>query len=512
MSEISRSQAHAHRDAGTAPRGPGGPGAPHGAGGAGRGAPGHTQGGHGSRPRISSSLAVGELVEAALPMIADWLPGQRWYAGKGQAITGLHPLTATPLLTGDPAMLHLLLRVEHGGGADLYQLLLGLRTEAPAGLLPEAVLGSLTHGPYDGASLYDAVHDPELTGRLLGHLATGDRFGPLSFRRTPGPGLPSDLLGRAGTAEQSNTSVIYGTAFILKLFRRISPGTNPDLELSLALSRAGSTRIPRVAAWFESRLAGAEPATLGLLQRFLPDAEDGWELALDQVARLKGDPSPGNFAVEAHRLGRATAEVHRVLARALPVAKLDREQTGRLATAMAERLDVAAAAVPALRRYRPALHAAFQQLTADHLTGLTVQRIHGDLHLGQAMRTPHGWVLLDFEGEPAKSVTERRVPQPALRDVAAMLRSFDYAAAHLLAGAEPDPQLAHLAASWAARNRTAYCAGYTAAGGTDPASCPELLRALEIDKAVYEVVYEARHRPGWLPIPLTAIHRLATAS
>ncbi|MDH6143309.1 MULTISPECIES: maltokinase N-terminal cap-like domain-containing protein [Kitasatospora] len=510
MSEISRSQAHAHRDAGTAPRGQGGAGGPHGAGGAGRGVGG--QSGHTDRPRGSTSLAVGELVEAALPMIADWLPGQRWYAGKGQAITGLRPVTATPLVTGDPAMLHLLLRVEHGEQSDLYQLLLGLRAEAPADLLPEASLGSLTHGPYDGAALYDAVHDPELTGRLLAHLATADRFGPLAFRRTPGPGLPSDLLGRAGTAEQSNTSVIFGTAFILKLFRRISPGTNPDLELSLALSRAGSTRIPRVAAWFESRMAGSEPATLGLLQRFLPDAEDGWELALDQVARLKGDPSPGNFAVEAHRLGRATAEVHRVLARALPVARLDREQTGRLATGMAERLDVAAAAVPALRRYRPALHAAFQQLTADHLTGLMVQRIHGDLHLGQAMRTPHGWVLLDFEGEPAKSVAERRLPQPALRDVAAMLRSFDYAAAHLLAGApQPDPQLAHLAASWAARNRTAYCAGYTAAGGTDPAACPELLRALEIDKAVYEVVYEARHRPSWLPIPLTAIHRLATA-
>ncbi|MDH6133124.1 maltokinase [Kitasatospora sp. MAA4] len=506
MSEISRSQAHVHRDAGTAPRGPGGP---HGA--APRGAGAYAPGTYGSRPRSSSSLAVGELVQAALPLIAAWLPGQRWYAGKGQAITGLRPLSATPLLTGDPAMVHLLLRVEHGSNADIYQLLLGLRAEAPAGLGPDALLGGLTHGPYDGAALYDAVHDPELTGRLLGHLATADRFGPLAFRRTPGPGLPSDLPGRAGTAEQSNTSVIFGTSFILKLFRRISPGTNPDLELSLALSRAGSTRIPRVAAWFESRMEATEPATLGLLQRFLPDAEDGWELALDQVARLKGDPSPGNFAVEAHRLGRATAEVHRVLARALPVARLDREETVRLATAMAERLDVAAAAVPALRRYRPALHTAFRQLTADHLTGLTVQRIHGDLHLGQAMRTPHGWVLLDFEGEPAKSVAERRLPQPALRDVAAMLRSFDYAAAHLLAGAEPDPELAHLAASWAARNRTAYCAGYTAAGGTDPASSPELLRALEIDKAVYEVVYEARHRPGWLPIPLTAIHRLATA-
>ena len=144
-----------------------------------------------------------------------------------------------------------------------------------------------------------------------------------------------------------------------------------------------------------------------------------------------------------------------------------------------------------------------------HPDGLPVQRIHGDLHLGQAMRTPHGWVLLDFEGEPAKSVTERREPQPALRDVAAMLRSFDYAAAHLLAGGPVDPELAHLAAAWAQRNRTAFCAGYTAGGGADPAASPELMRALEIDKAVYEVVYEARHRPSWLPIPLAAINRLA---
>lgn len=126
------------------------------------------------------------------------------------------------------------------------------------------------------------------------------------------------------------------------------------------------------------------------------------------------------------------------------------------------------------------------------------------------MRTPHGWVLLDFEGEPAKPLRERRLPQPALRDVAAMLRSFDYAAAHLLAGTpSPDPELAHLASAWAARNRAAYCAGYTAGGGVDPAASPALMRALEIDKAVYEVVYEARHRPSWLPIPLAAINRLA---
>ncbi|MGW2372479.1 MULTISPECIES: maltokinase N-terminal cap-like domain-containing protein [Kitasatospora] len=493
MSETSRSQAHVQHDA------PAGSAAHPGA--------------RSTGPR-RTALGVSELVQAALPLIAEWLPTQRWYAGKGRPITGLVPMVGTPLQVGDPALLHLLLRVEHATTAglphgDTYQLLLGIRSQGPAGIEPGAVLGLLSQGPYDGAALYDAVHDPELTGRLLEHLATGDRFGSLSFRRTPGSGLPVNLPGRASTAEQSNSSVIYGTSYILKLFRRIHPGTNPDLELSLALSRAGSTRIPRVAAWFESRMERAEPATLGLLQRYLPDAEDGWELALDQVGRLKGDRSPGNFAIEAHRLGRATAEVHRVLARSMPVARLDRAQTGRLATAMADRLDSAVAAVPGLLRFRAALRTAFQQLADAHPDGLPVQRIHGDLHLGQAMRTPHGWVLLDFEGEPAKSVTERREPQPALRDVAAMLRSFDYAAAHLLAGGPVDPELAHLAAAWAQRNRTAFCAGYTAGGGADPAASPELMRALEIDKAVYEVVYEARHRPSWLPIPLAAINRLA---
>ncbi|MER5637627.1 maltokinase [Kitasatospora sp. NPDC002227] len=488
MSETSRSQARVHPespDDAPAPVGTRGTGAR-------RTAPG-----------------VSELVQAALPLIASWLPGQRWYAGKGRPITGLTPVLATPLQVGDPALLHLLLRVDHSGGSDTYQLLLGSRSGQPAGLPPATVLGRLSGGPYDGAVLYDALHDPELTGRLLEHLATGDRFGSLSFRRTPGPGLPSNLPGRASTAEQSNSSVIYGTAFILKLFRRISPGTNPDLELSLALSRAGSTRIPRVAAWFESRMERSEPATLGLLQRYLPDAEDGWELALSQVGRLKSDPAPGNFAIEAHRLGRATAEVHRVLARSMPVDRLDRAQLSLLAGAMADRLDSAVTAVPGLLRYRSALRTAFRALTADHLESVPVQRIHGDLHLGQAMRTPHGWVLLDFEGEPAKPLAERRQPQPALRDVAAMLRSFDYAAAHLLAGAPHNPELAHLAAAWAARNRTAYCAGYSAGGGADPNTAPELMRALEIDKAVYEVVYEARHRPSWLPIPLAAINRLA---
>ncbi|MGQ4440791.1 phosphotransferase, partial [Streptomyces violaceoruber] len=247
--------------------------------------------------------------------------------------------------------------------------------------------------------------------------------------------------------------------------------------------------------WMVADLAG-RTWVLGVLQPYLQGATDGWELALRELA--KGE----DFAAEARALGRATAEVHTALARALPTVTLGHAQARQLADGMTERLEAAARAVPLLRSYAPGLRTAFTALAdlASEGRAWSAQRVHGDLHLGQCLRSPDGeWSLIDFEGEPAKPLAERRLPQPAVRDVAGMLRSFDYAA-HSADVRVP---------GWAESCRAAYCTGYAEAGGHDPRTDPVLLRAYETDKAVYEVLYEARHRPEWLEVPLAAVRRLS---
>ncbi|MET7937824.1 phosphotransferase [Streptomyces sp. NPDC005322] len=486
-------------------------------------------------PAVRAAAGSGDTGSAALlaslaPLLAEWLPRQRWFAGKGRPVTGFALVSATQLLPcaargATPGLLHLLIRAQqpeppghrHGFGcghrrgaaaSDCYQILLGVRSTLPPPLA-HALVGRPSGGPLDGRTVYEALFDPRLAGLLLERLRVPGRLGPLRFVREPSTVIPSVLAPRLMTAEQSNSSVIYGDTFILKLFRRVSPGTNPDLELPLALAHTGCTRVPAPAAWFEAEppaeSAGPppEPFTLGVLQPYLTGSTDGWRLALDALA------VHDDFTDAARALGHATAEVHLAMARALPTSVLRRPQLEHLAAAMSERLDSAAAAVPALQPYRAALHGAYEDLAALGRAGRTwaAQRIHGDLHLGQALLTTGAggegrWSLIDFEGEPSRPLAERRRPQPPVRDIAGMLRSFDYAAA---VGKHENPQ------EWAGRTRAAYCAGYADASGTDPRAEPQLLRAHETDKAVYEVLYEARHRPDWLSVPMTAIRRLAGA-
>ncbi|CAL9434126.1 maltokinase N-terminal cap-like domain-containing protein [Streptomyces pilosus] len=448
------------------------------------------------------------------PLLREWLPRQRWFAGKGRPVTGFTLVAATELLppTAKLGLYHLLVRTHqplqpgHTGQdrpGDCYQLLIGVREALPPRLAP-ALIGHVTRGPLAGRTVYEALHDTRPAELLLEALRTQARIGGLRFERDPRQEIRSGLVPRLMTAEQSNSSVVYGDTFILKLLRRIVPGVNPDLELPLALAREGCPRVPPPTAWLVADPEGApgsppaaEPYVLGVLQPFVQGATDGWELALRELA--KGE----DFVSEARALGRATAEVHTALARALPTVTLGHTQLRSLVDGMTERLDAAVHAVPALRPYADGLRSAYtalDDLAAEGRTW-TAQRVHGDLHLGQCLRSPAGeWALIDFEGEPARPMAERRMPQPAVRDVAGMLRSFDYAAR---TADPPQPD-------WATHCRAAYCAGYAEAAGRDPRTEPVLLRAYETDKAVYEAVYEARHRPDWLPVPMAAVHRLAS--
>jgi maltokinase len=439
--------------------------------------------------------------------LAAWLVKQRWFAGKGRTVHDLAVVADTEIIPGDPGLRHLLVTVSHGATSDCYQLFVGLRARLPARLRHARI------GSYAGTAAYDGLHDSELTRTLLDAIVADRTIGALRFCRHAGadlswaePGPDSLVL----TGEQSNTSLVFGDSAIFKAFRRVAPGPNPDLEVAAALAGLGSTHIAEPYGWVETRIDGAT-TVLAILSRYLRSASDGWSLAATSVRDLyalalgtSAGEAGGDFAGEAERLGVATAQVHRDLAAAFGTSELEPEALRELAEQMFRRLDLAVAAVPELGRYADLAGDAFSGLAK--LTEPTpAQRVHGDYHLGQVMRTQTGWVVLDFEGEPASPLAQRRARSSPLRDVAGMLRSFDYAARHQLLTHPERVSLAPVAGDWVRRNAEAFCAGYAEAGGLDPDRHAVLLRALLLDKAVYEVVYEARNRPNWLVIPLESI-------
>ncbi|WP_236795106.1 aminoglycoside phosphotransferase [Amycolatopsis sp. GM8] len=458
-----------------------------------------------------------ELIEPLVRELPGWLPAQRWFGGKDRPITGVRPLGTTVLLEGDPLLMHLIVEVRQDERSAPYQLLIASRAQ-----LPE-YLGSSWLGTEKGRPCYEASGDADVTGRLLDLIAEGAQVGSLRFSREPGVEVHGGLRGRPITSEQSNTSIVYGNQYILKLFRKLSPGENPDVRLHRALQEQGSDHVAPLLGSITGELGG-EPATVGMLQRFITDAVDGWAMATTSVRDLMADPElppdqvGGDFAGESQRLGQAVATVHNDLRRALGEQLADDEELGRTVKAMNDRLDSVLESVPELREYAPGLRAAFERVRETD-GPVPMQFIHGDLHLGQVLRTVTGWLLLDFEGEPAAPVSERSALRSPLRDVAGMLRSFDYAAHQMLVGQPEDPQLTERALEWARRNRAAFCDGYAKNADDsigDPRSHASLLRALELDKAVYEVAYEHANRPEWLGVPLASIayltHEVASSS
>jgi maltokinase len=443
-------------------------------------------------------------------LVASWLPAQRWYAGKGRA--GSVGVEHVADLSAEVELW--LARVTYGEeGSELYQLPLVAHPE-PVSHLDHVQLGTIDDGEGGTRWVYDALHDKDITGVWLESIRSERHDAPLTFHRYCDPDvLPVDQTSLVLTGEQSNTSLMYSDVAILKVFRRLQPGVNPDIEIGVALTEHGARHVPRLlgSAHIER---DAQTYAIAMLQEFMTTATDGWELAKASVrdlmaeADLHADEAGGDFAGEAYRLGVAVAEVHADLADAFGISA-----SGDLherAAAMHSRLNSAIDVVPELAELAPGLHAiydAFGSAAAE----VSVQRIHGDLHLGQALRTAQRWVVIDFEGEPMADLHERRLPDSPLRDVAGMLRSFEYAGHHRLAENGNVPQLAYRATEWTERNRTAFLDGYAEGAAHDAREHPVPMRAFEADKAVYEAVYEARNRPAWLTIPLASLVRLANA-
>ena len=490
-------------------------------------------------------------LEAAL---AEFLPSQRWFAGKGRAVAQVRVERSVPLRTALPSLSTVVATVAYAdGGVERYHLPVGhdrgLEARQLTDRVPDAVIYE-TKGP-KGGPFYDAVRDERLGGVYLDLLSRAATVEQLRFSRMPdwtetlrGPGKP---LG----GEQSNSSLVFANRLILKLFRRLEPGENPELEVTRALAGAGFEACAAPLGWIEGL-----GSTLAILQRFHAGSVDGWTLATERVADHyeSADGEPANFADDAGALGRLTAELHAAMASALPKVAAGQPDLGRLSARLLGQLTQVTALVPELAAHREAIEEVYTKAEAAGGGSRYLQRIHGDYHLGQVLKTPEGsgephngpagrrsgpvpsdgaggapvdrgrWIVIDFEGEPARSLEERRRLASPLQDVAGMLRSFDYAAfSPLVLGEDPDTpgpsrdELARFegpAAAWIEANRSAFLDGYLAVAG-DAAQAGDaelLLRAFELDKAVYEVMYEARHRPPWLQIPLGGIRRLLGAS
>jgi maltokinase len=433
---------------------------------------------------------------------ADWLPQQRWYAGRQRQLVDVQPTVVTSL-TDD--LDHMLLQASYAdGGSERYQVFVAW--DQP----PADEFGTVaTIGARHDRTGYDALFHEPAARQLLALIAADARIGNLRFRPEPDAALPLEAAARVVDAEQSNTSVVFNRTAILKVLRRVQAGLNPDVELNRVLARAGCPHTARLLGAIEGVDADGSPLSLGMVTQYAENAAEGWAMAVasarDLYAELDlhADEVGGDLAAESHRLGEAVAVVHRTLAEELggsfappPVEQM----RARLAAAVREVPELAGQAAAAERVFA----AAGQER-------VPVQRIHGDLHLGQALRTPETWLLIDFEGEPGQPMADRRRPDSPLRDVAGMLRSYEYAALQLLVGEESDEQLIYRAREWIGRNETAFCDGYAKLAGFDPREQPALLAAYELDKALYEAAYDARHRPSWLWIPLRAVARLLAA-
>jgi predicted trehalose synthase len=463
----------------------------------------------------AADLTRGDLRTLPEDALASWLRDQRWFAAKSRDLGDVHVLETVALPETDPPGPPIVVACVESrfaaGTHDIYQLPLALRPEEEG--FRDGVIATV-----GGMTVYDAFADPEAGAAIARLFRDGARTdgepATVAFHwsdqvRRPSGGRDVRLI----STEQSNTSLVLDSALILKAFRRIEPGDNPELEMLRFLSERGFPNIPALAGWYEYE-GDLMDATLGVVQRFIEGGRDGWELALDDLAA-----DPEAFPARVRALGDVVGRMHTVLGSdpadpafapedpsaeglSLITATID-EQIERTFLDLPRGNEAVAPILGRTEEVRDRL-----RLLSHVGAGGRLIRHHGDLHLGQTLLADAGWIVLDFEGEPARPLRERRRKRSPLRDVAGMLRSFSYAAsAGVLQRDLPVPE------GWEHRCREAFLEAYFAAA--EPSLLPpgraateQLLSVFELEKAVYELRYELDNRPDWVHIPVAGILRL----
>ena len=443
--------------------------------------------------------------------LREWVQQQRWYASKSRSISGID-IVESITLRDEPLLLLALIETRFATGThELYQLPLAIRP-------PRDIARGDSISHTDDWALYDALAEPEQAQELLRRIATTDeietddgRFSFHPFESAENLTEVSDV--RLIGVEQSNSSVVFDEHTVLKVFRKLEPGVNPELEVLRFLTYRGFPNIAPLHGWYEYE-GHAFAATLGVAQAFLPDAIGGWELALDEMTI-----APDALLERLGTLGTATAQLHNTLASdagdpAFSPEEPSQESLALLTATVDEDIERIFLRLPdddpRLAPIAGRGQDVRERLAARAQIGVTgrVIRTHGDYHLGQTLHTPRGWVIIDFEGEPARSLPERRQKRSPLRDVAGMLRSFAYvtSAVELLRG-QRAPE------GYEERMREQFLTCYFAAVDTTlmpggEAAIANLLSIFELEKAIYELRYELNNRPDWITIPVAGIARL----
>jgi maltokinase len=462
-------------------------------------------------PDVRDALVQGELPQLDQEALGEWVVEQRWFGSKAREVVSLAVLDVVPLRFEPQLLVSVMVEARFAPGThEVYQVPIAVRPEDEGWSG-----GAIATAP--GLTFYDALADPEQGLALLELMRTNARLetevAVSEFHWVEGaqdPGLSASV--RPMGAEQSNSSLVFDEALALKLYRRVEAGINPELEVLRFLQDRGFESVPALAGWYEYTGRLME-ATLGIMQEFLLGARDGWELALDEL-----DSDPEAFLGRVRALGEVTGRLHSALGSdasnpAFAPEEPSTESLGLLTATVDEEIERIFLELPDEDSVEPIygrgeeVREQLRLLTHAGSTGKVI-RTHGDYHLGQTMLADRGWIVLDFEGEPARALPERRRKRSPLRDVAGMMRSFAYAASasEILRGVLPPED-------WESRARDEFLDAYL--DSADPSLLPpgrhgveQLLSVFELEKAVYELRYELNNRPDWVRIPVAGILRL----